>query len=365
MFRKHRLTTTVKTVGGVLIACTALLLLKIYSDLEKLNRHDDANDDDDAMLKKKIIDRLEWEANFNRMFKREPRPVDCSRLFKGDPDEMRRATAFQTGNAKRPIPDAEYVARTRDCEKFLVENGYHRSRPLPGENDYPLAFDILVHKDVEQFERLLRAIYRPQNVYCVHVDRKSSSGVQSAVRGISSCLRNNVFVVENQVAVTWGTYSVLEADVLCMKALLRYKRWKYFINLTGQEFPLKTNWELVQILKAINGSNLVAVATKETNPERFNGRPPPPLSVTPYKGAVHVLVRREFVEYAVTAEDGDRILNWTKLVGHSSEYFFSTLNFNARLNIPGSYVGPPDVYERSHRLISRYKASAVDGRQHI
>lgn len=355
MFRKYRLTTTVKKVSGTLIACTALLLLKTYSDLEKLNRHDDA--DDDAMLKKKISERLEWEANFNRLFKREPRAVDCARLFKDDPEERRRATDFQKGNPKIPIPDAEYVARTRDCEKFLVENGYHRSQPLPGEDDFPLAFDILVHKDVEQFERLLRAIYRPQNAYCVHVDRKSSSGLQSAVRGISGCL-HNVFVLENHVAVTWGTYSVLEADVLCMRALLRYKKWKYFINLTGQEFPLKTNWELVQILKAVNGSNLVAVATKETNPERFSGRPLPPMSVKPYKGSVHVLVRREFVEYAVASEEGERILNWTKLVGHSSEYFFSTLNFNARLNIPGSYVGPPDTYERSHTLINRYKASS-------
>ena len=31
--------------------------------------------------------------------------------------------------------------------------------------------------------------------------------------------------------------------------------WKYFINLTGQEFPLKTNAELVKILKVYNGAN--------------------------------------------------------------------------------------------------------------
>ena len=33
------------------------------------------------------------------------------------------------------------------------------------------------------------------------------------------------------------------------------KKWKYFINLTGQEFPLKTNYEIVQILKAYKGAN--------------------------------------------------------------------------------------------------------------
>ena len=37
----------------------------------------------------------------------------------------------------------------------------------------------------------------------------------------------------------------------------RRKKWKYFINLTGQEFPLKTNYEIVQILKAYKGANNV------------------------------------------------------------------------------------------------------------
>ena len=33
--------------------------------------------------------------------------------------------------------------------------------------------------------------------------------------------------------------------------------FRYFINLTGQEFPLKTNGEIVEILRALNGSNIV------------------------------------------------------------------------------------------------------------
>ena len=40
-----------------------------------------------------------------------------------------------------------------------------------------------------------------------------------------------------------------------MEELWSHKKWKYFINLTGQEFPLKTNLELVRILTAYNGAN--------------------------------------------------------------------------------------------------------------
>jgi hypothetical protein len=49
--------------------------------------------------------------------------------------------------------------------------------------------------------------------------------------------------------------SVLEPELICMRDLWKHTAWKYFINLTGQEFPLRTNWELVQILTAYNGAN--------------------------------------------------------------------------------------------------------------
>ena len=41
-----------------------------------------------------------------------------------------------------------------------------------------------------------------------------------------------------------------------MNDLLKRKvKWKYVINLASQAFPLKTNEELVEILKIFNGGN--------------------------------------------------------------------------------------------------------------
>ena len=41
-----------------------------------------------------------------------------------------------------------------------------------------------------------------------------------------------------------------------MRRLLAHPaRWRYLLNLTGQEFPLKTNRELVAILQAFRGAN--------------------------------------------------------------------------------------------------------------
>jgi len=45
-----------------------------------------------------------------------------------------------------------------------------------------------------------------------------------------------------------------------MRDLVRYyrHRFRYFINLTGQEFPLRSNLELVRIARIFNGSNDIA-----------------------------------------------------------------------------------------------------------
>ena len=44
--------------------------------------------------------------------------------------------------------------------------------------------------------------------------------------------------------------------------------WKYYINLASQAFPLKTNAELVKILKTYNGSNHIE-SQMAVNPGRL------------------------------------------------------------------------------------------------
>lgn len=108
---------------------------------------------------------------------------------------------------------------------------------------------------MQNFERLLRAIYAPQNIYCVHVDKKSKPSFRSAVMAIVSCFPN-VFMVSQPVNVVYASWSRVQADINCMADLYNStSKWKYFINVCGQDFPLKTNWEIVQMLRLLKGSN--------------------------------------------------------------------------------------------------------------
>ena len=64
-----------------------------------------------------------------------------------------------------------------------------------------------------------------------------------------------------QVSVDWGKPSVLHSILACMHTARRRDthRWRYFVNLVGHEFPLKTNLELVRVLRSLHGANIVHV----------------------------------------------------------------------------------------------------------
>ncbi|CAL8085950.1 unnamed protein product [Calicophoron daubneyi] len=227
-------------------------------------------------------------------------------------------------------------------------------RVQPEEADFPLAFNILVFTDLERAVRLLRAIYRPQNSYCIHVDKKSTKEYVRTLKIAATCFGNNVFLVPDSERrdVRWGEISILEAELICFKVLMKSGRnWKYLINLTGQEFPLRTNWELVVALKALNGSNLVAATYKRRNMWRV---PPPKysdLKVTYYKGSVHVAVRREFVNFTLYDQRAIKLLkalrDYERDKGHriiTDETYFATLNHNPVIfPIPGAFLGEHEV----------------------
>lgn len=187
----------------------------------------------------------------------EIRTIKCANLFKNVKDEIARAVSLE----KRSAADWARAYDTLTVD-FITVNScatlrkrYSSSRVSNDEKSFPLAFTLIVYEQLAQVEALLRAVYRPHNFYCIHVDKKAAVMFTDSLVKLAGCL-DNVYVSDRSVDVRWGTYSVLDADVTCMRVLLeKSSRWKYVINLSTYDFPLKTNLELVRILKAFNGSN--------------------------------------------------------------------------------------------------------------
>ena len=184
----------------------------------------------------------------------------CTALMQGkDKTAIVDAERYMRTHKHEAITRQDYIRLSRNCTSFKNTRGY-QSKPMSKEEaGFPLAFSIVAYKDVEQIERLLRSIYMPQNFYCMHIDAKADKSVYSTIKSITRCFPN-VFIAEHRANIYWGEIGVLMAEIHCMRELVKHYRgkWKYFMNLTGQEFPLKTNYELVRILKAFKGTNHIA-----------------------------------------------------------------------------------------------------------
>jgi len=76
------------------------------------------------------------------------------------------------------------------------------------------------------------------------------------IEAVASCLPN-VMIARPAMNVIWGEITVVQAEMSCMGYLLAHPgvQWKYFINLVARDLPLRTNEELVKILKAYDGAN--------------------------------------------------------------------------------------------------------------
>ena len=271
------------------------------------------------------------------------RPVSCSALFNGDQSELKYSFTYLQQYSKRSRSAAEYSQL--ECSYLLSGGRYVLWPTSPEEDAFPIAFSIVTYRDIEQFERLLRAVYRPSNLICVHVDSKASDELWSSVNKIAECLNaryNNVIVTKNRVHPEWGRYSVLEADLNCMRDLHNARdrrKWHYFINLTGQEFPLRTNLELVRILSILNGANLME-AQNSAGRNRLSSPEKVPSGVHMYKGSVHIVASAAFVEFALNDSRAVKLLAYIR--DHTyvpDEWFFSTLNHNPdALPAPGAYL---------------------------
>ncbi len=185
----------------------------------------------------------------------DPDVISCQNILMGDVYEIYKAKSFSGCTLFDYSEDDYYIEASKKCDDFLHRGGYLEHTITEDEKEFPIAFSILVYEQVHQMERMFRMIYRPQNVYCIHIDTSATPSTYTAVLSLAMCFPN-VFVATRLVHVEYGMFSVLEAELNCVSDLLKHSiKWKYFINISGCEFPLQSNWELVKIFQTYNGSN--------------------------------------------------------------------------------------------------------------
>ncbi|XP_038590223.1 beta-1,3-galactosyl-O-glycosyl-glycoprotein beta-1,6-N-acetylglucosaminyltransferase 4-like [Micropterus salmoides] len=289
--------------------------------------------------------------------------INCSAIYDMDPVEVGKSLIIRR---KQIVEDKdESLANlTLNCPLFIKSRGYDDVCMSEEENDFPLAYSLVVHKSAWMVERLIKALYSPSNIYCIHYDQKSSAKFISAMEGLARCLPN-VFIASKRESVFYASISRLKADLNCLSDLLQSEvKWKYVINLCGQDFPLRSNIELVSELKKLKGDNMLETSRpSQSKKQRFSFhyelrdanfeyqklpvrtgqiKTPPPHSIEMFSGNAYFVLSRDFVRHMNSSVVVKDFLAWSEDTYSPDEHFWATL---VRLpGVPGAVPrSRPDI----------------------
>ena len=357
---KKRLANVLLVLAGVLVVTTCIIFLKLLN-LDLQRRHVCFTAPLLYLQRTPLIDPA-----IN---------TSCQRLFDGDKNETQRIRQY----LKSWIPpnDIETIESIKECQCIRRDfmNKFYISET---ERNFPLAFQMLIYYQKNlllQHIRLLKYLYRPHNIYCIHIDKKSPKWWTDGLRQFTKCF-NNIFISTKQVHIVYGSVSILDAHLSCLKDLVNVTAdWRYVITLNSPEIPLVTNKEMVDTLIKMNGTNVMTVfkdvftekgnayewlwqidkqykkkyiiklglgiwimnwiwdkkiSWKETqsgNHSIMSQLGPIPYNLTVYKSAesVNSAMSRDFVKFIVTDKRALALRKRLEYVHAAEEFFFATL----------------------------------------
>lgn len=209
-----------------------------------------------------------------------------------------------------------------------------------------IAYFLLVHRFPHQFKRLFNALYTPTNTYLIHIDKKASRDLYLEISLFLETFPN-AHILESQ-NVVWGGYSMVEVELKAIAFLLKHDlKWEFFINLSGQDFPLKSQAEIAdflghhpetsfinvldQVKERPNTLNRIYNYFTETA-DGFIGRPKRRAylaDTVPYIGGQWKILSRQCCEFLTSSPKVKKYRTFYKHSLIADEGFFQTVLMNA------------------------------------
>jgi hypothetical protein len=214
-----------------------------------------------------------------------------------------------------------------------------------------LAYLIATYKYESEFEWLLNAIYDPNDVFLVHIDKKTPDHIYENFKTIVGDRPNVRFMP--RVPVVWGCWGLCQVELNAMVMLLDWNvEWRYFINLSGQDYPIKPKDFIRSELRKDPEINYITLDSIDDDPPRLRRhfkrrthwfcfqfrnkfvRTPIPL-LRPrdiriaYRGAFWHLVTRDFCRWVVEDELAARCCAKLKHMKIPDEFLMQLLMVNS------------------------------------
>jgi hypothetical protein len=101
-----------------------------------------------------------------------------------------------------------------------------------------IAYLILQHHKERQYEWLFRAVYDRRDIFAVHVDKTASRADYRYIAGLAEG-RPNIHLLPRR-SIVWGGWSIAAVTLQAIEALLDLdSTWRYFVNLSGQDYQIR------------------------------------------------------------------------------------------------------------------------------
>lgn len=222
------------------------------------------------------------------------------------------------------------------------------NRVMPGimaEPAIKIAYFILVHRLPAQFKRMFCAIYHSENYYLIHLDKKADPNTIEEVR-LFLADYPNAYILDSE-NVVWGGYSMVQAELNGIEFLLSmHADWDYFINLSGQDFPLKSQRKIREYLaKDKTLSYLSILHQQDERPDTMNRienyftetetgfsnithKRSFLTDVTPYIGGQWMILTRDCCEFICNSTEVKKFEEYYTNTLIADESFFQTVLMN-------------------------------------
>ena len=209
-----------------------------------------------------------------------------------------------------------------------------------------IGYFLLVHRYPEQFKRLFKAIYAPGNQYVIHIDKSSGAVLADDIIAFLKPFQG-VDVLESQDAL-WGGFSLVDAELRGMARLLEMDaNWSHYINLSGQDFPLKSQNYIRKFFAANPGKQFIRALNQAVErPDTMNrishlfveedGKltatgvaRPFLIGDTPFIGTQWKAVTRSFCDFVCHDPSVERFKQFYRNSFIADESFFQTVIMNS------------------------------------
>lgn len=227
-------------------------------------------------------------------------------------------------------------------------NDIFKNSHLPVSNDKKIVYTIACYQSVtaKQVLRLIKAIYTEDNLYYINIDKKSTKKFYHSIRSGFLAKQKNIFFSNNRI--DWGKWNQVQVllDVI-ENALKIDTNWTHFINLSGQDFPLKNQAEIKKELANLEKQSFISgkhypfgskwsrkLWTLSNSPIKKNKSMRLDLmfpEIKFHKGSQWMVLSRNFCDYSINSDLSKKLIPLFKQAYIPDESFFPTMAANGDL----------------------------------